>query len=124
MSALPPASLSLDLDNLWSYMKIHGDAGWESHPSYLDTLAEIVCDTLAARNLTLTIFIVGKDAELDKNREALQRLAAQGHEIGNHSFSHEPWFHTYPYEQTAREIGDAEEHIERVTGQRPRGFRG
>src|SRR5262245_6703549 len=105
-------------------MKIHGDAGWESHPSYLDTLSEIVCQTLAGRNLTLTIFIVGKDAELAKNKEALQRLAAQGHEIGNHSFSHEPWFHTYQYEQTAREIGEAEEHIERVTGQRPRGFRG
>ncbi len=24
------ASLSLDLDNKWSYMKTHGDAGWET----------------------------------------------------------------------------------------------
>ena len=31
------ASLSLDLDNQWSYMKTHGDAGWQSFPSYLDT---------------------------------------------------------------------------------------
>ncbi len=28
----PIASLSLDLDNKWSYMKTHGDAGWESFP--------------------------------------------------------------------------------------------
>jgi hypothetical protein len=34
----PPASLSLDLDNQWSYMKTHGDAGWESFPSYLDVV--------------------------------------------------------------------------------------
>ena len=27
------ASLSLDLDNQWSYMKTHGDDGWESYPS-------------------------------------------------------------------------------------------
>ena len=30
------AIVSLDLDNQWSYMKTHGDAGWESFPSYLD----------------------------------------------------------------------------------------
>ena len=26
----PIASLSLDLDNKWSYMKTHGDAGWDA----------------------------------------------------------------------------------------------
>ena len=31
----PLASLSLDLDNQWSYMKTHGDAGWEALPTYL-----------------------------------------------------------------------------------------
>src|SRR6185295_9124655 len=33
----PLLSLGLDLDNLWSYMKIHGDAGWDQYPSYLET---------------------------------------------------------------------------------------
>ncbi len=32
----PLASISLDVDNLWSYMKTHGDAGWEQRPSYYD----------------------------------------------------------------------------------------
>ena len=32
----PAASISLDLDNQWSYMKIHGDEGWDSYPSYFD----------------------------------------------------------------------------------------
>ena len=31
----PKASLSLDLDNKWSYMKTHGDPGWDAFPSYL-----------------------------------------------------------------------------------------
>ena len=31
-------SLSLDLDNLWSYMKTHGDPRWQAFPSYLDTV--------------------------------------------------------------------------------------
>ena len=32
------ASLSLDLDNKWSYLKTHGDPGWDSFPSYLDVV--------------------------------------------------------------------------------------
>ncbi|MCB9249205.1 MAG: hypothetical protein H6613_12020 [Ignavibacteriales bacterium] len=30
------ASISLDLDNQWAYMKVHGDEGWEKYPSYFD----------------------------------------------------------------------------------------
>ena len=81
----PHASLSLDLDNQWSYMKTHGDAGWDAFPSYLDLVTKLVTARMARHGLTLTIFVVGQDAALDKNREALQCLAAQGHEIGRAS---------------------------------------
>jgi hypothetical protein len=120
----PIASLSLDLDNKWSYLKTHGDPGWERLPSYLDVVVPRVLDFLKARNLTITVFIVGQDAALDKNRELLRAIAGAGHEIGNHSFHHEPWLHMYSEEQTEIELGRAEEHIERATGQRPLGFRG
>jgi len=42
----PVASLSLDLDNKWSYLKTHGDVGWESFPSYLDMVVPRVLDFL------------------------------------------------------------------------------
>ena len=118
------ASLSLDLDNKWSYLKTHGDPGWERLPSYLDVVVPRALDFLKARNLTITVFIVGQDAALDKNRELLRAIAAAGHEIGNHSFHHEPWLHLYSEEQTEIELARAEEHIERATGRRPLGFRG
>lgn len=120
----PIASLSLDLDNKWSYLKTHGDPEWERLPSYLDVVVPRVLDFLKARNLTITVFIVGQDAALEKNREPLGAIAAAGHEIGNHSFHHEPWLHLYSEEQIETELGRAEEHIERATGRRPLGFRG
>lgn len=120
----PKASLSLDLDNQWSYMKTHGDAGWESHPSYLDIVVPRVLQFLKDFNQTITFFIVGQDAALEKNHDALASLAAAGHEIGNHSFHHEPWLHLYSEQQITDEIAQAEEHIERATGQRTTGFRG
>jgi len=120
----PIASLSLDLDNKWSYLKTHGDPGWESFPSYLDVLVPRVLDFLKARHLTITFFIVGQDAALDKHHELLQAIAAGGHEIGNHSFRHEPWLHLYSKAEIETELAMAEEHIERATGYKPVGFRG
>ena len=120
----PLASISLDLDNQWSYMKIHGDPGWEKFPSYLDIFIPRVLEVLDRLNLKITFFVVGQDAALDKNREALSLLTKSGHEVGNHSFHHEPWLHLYSKEQIKREILDAEEQIIRATGQKPIGFRG
>src|SRR5262249_51759111 len=120
----PVASLSLDLDNKWSYMKTHGDPGWTSFPSYLDIVVPRVLDFLKSRNQKISFFIVGQDAALAKNLEALSKISAAGHEIGNHSFHHEPWLHLYSVGQIESELASAEKHIERATGQRPVGFRG
>lgn len=120
----PAASVSLDVDNLWSYLKVHGDAGWESFPSYLDRFVPRVLSFLASRPQRITFFVVGQDAALDRNREFLGALAAAGHEIGNHSFSHEPWIAHQPEPRVEDELSRAEEAIEQATGVRPQGFRG
>jgi hypothetical protein len=120
----PVCSLSLDLDNLWSYMKTHGDSGWESLPTYLDLVVPSTLEVLRRYGWTITFFIVGQDAALEKNRDALASIAEAGHEIGNHSFHHEPWLHLYTEEQTKDEIERAEHAIGSATGATPRGFRG
>ncbi len=120
----PVASLSLDLDNQWSYMKTHGDAGWESYPSYLDVVVPRVLDLLAARGLTITFFVVGQDASLAKNHDAIRAIARAGHEIGNHSFRHEPWLHLYSESEIDAELARTEAALTPLTGSVPRGFRG
>jgi hypothetical protein len=120
----PIASLSIDLDNEWSYLKTHGNSGWESFPSYLDIVVPRVLQFMKEQNLTITFFIVGQDAALAKNHAALASISAAGHEIGNHSFHHEPWLHLYSEAEIEAELGRTEDHLEEVTGQRPIGFRG
>ena len=120
----PLASLSLDLDNQWSYMKTHGDAGWQSLPSYLHAVVPRVLQILKERQLTITFFVVGLDASQESNQDLLRSIVAAGHEIGNHSYQHEPWLHLYTLAQLQTELGRAEEAIERVTGRKPIGFRG
>ena len=122
--AKPLASLSLDLDNKWSYMKTHGDAGWEALPSYLDLVVPRVLEILRQRNLTITFFIVGLDAAQERNQAALKSIADAGHEIGNHSYQHEPWLHLYTPQELEEEMRNAEESIAQATGKKTIGFRG
>lgn len=120
----PIASLSLDLDNKWSYMKTHGDRGWETYPSYLDVVVPRFLGVLKELELRITVFVVGQDAASESNRDALSSISAAGHGIGNHSFHHEPWLHLYSPEQIEEEISAAEEAIDAATGVVPTGFRG
>ena len=119
------ASLSLDLDNQWSYMKTHGDAGWEEFPSYLDVVIPRFNEVLAGLgDQKITVFTVGQDAALEKNHAALRLIPEAGHEVGNHSFHHEPWLHLYSRAEIEAEVGRAEEAIEQATGVRPSAWRG
>jgi hypothetical protein len=120
----PLASLSLDLDNEWAYLKTHGDPAWDAFPSYLDVVVPRFLRVLDGLGQRITVFIVGQDAALEKNASALRSIATAGHEIGNHSFHHEPWLQHYTSQEIEDEIGSATDAIQNATGIRPVGFRG
>jgi len=117
-------SLSFDLDDKWSYLKTRGDPSWRSFPSYMHVVVPRALGLLKSWGLTITFFIVGQDAALPRNAGHLRAIAEAGHEIGNHSFHHEPWLHLYSEAQLREEIGSAEEAILAATGVQPMGFRG
>ncbi len=118
------ASVSLDLDDKWSYMKVHGDEGWDKFPSYLDIVIPITLDVLDKLDMKITFFVVGQDAAIEKNHKILRMIIDRGHEVGNHSFHHESWLKTYSKEKIESEIEMAEEAIFKATGTRTNMFRG
>jgi len=105
-------------------MKTHGDVDWDSYPTYLDIVVPRVLKILEQHKFTITFFVVGQDASREKNFKALRSIADAGHEIGNHSFNHEPWLHLYSEEDIVKELADTEDAIEKITGKKPIGFRG
>ena len=120
----PIASLSLDADNLWSYLYIRGDRDWETAASYLPRMVPRVLDLFGARDLRITFFVIGRDCLEDADAAGFRALADHGHEIGNHSFRHEPWLHRYSEMELDDELGRAEDAIEAATGVHTDGFRG
>lgn len=123
-AAKPAASLSIDLDNLWAYMRTAGLPGWQDYPSYFEAAVPRIRDCLDRSGVRLTVFVVGRDAARSENRAQLAGLASDGHEIASHSFEHESWLSRRSREVIAADIARAEAAIERATGQRPVGFRG
>jgi peptidoglycan-N-acetylglucosamine deacetylase len=118
------ASVSIDLDDKWSYLKTHGDASWQTMPSFLDVVIPRMLSFLDVADVNATFFVVGRDASHAEKQDLLRAIPARGHEVGNHSYNHEPWLCRYGVDQTREEIGRAHEAIQQATGQCPIGFRG
>ncbi len=120
----PVASLSLDLDNLWTYLKTHGETNWETASSYLSVLLPLVLDALDRHNLKITFFIVGRDLENQADIPFLRDIVERGHEIGNHSYNHEPWMQDYEEDRLTEELERTHSLLVEKLGAKPVGFRG
>ena len=124
MSKKSLMSLSLDLDNKWSYLRTYGNPEWERFPSYLNLVCPRIVKFFKERDIKITFYIVGKDATIEENRAPIKSLSDAGHEIGNHSFFHEPWLHLYTEEEFNEDLRQSEEAIKDVTGVHTTSFRG
>ena len=79
-----------------------------------------VLDILRRDRVHATFFLCGANAE--RYPELVRRILSEGHEIGNHTYSH-PWLYLTSRERIAGEIDRTQDAIERITGRRPRLFR-
>ncbi len=79
-----------------------------------------ILDVLAEKGATATFFMVGKHVQ--KYPEVARRVCAEGHEIGNHTFSHREM--VTPTKKTVlKEVNMTDEVIGQVVGVRTRLFR-
>ena len=79
-----------------------------------------VLDRLAAAGVRATFFLVGERAH--RAPALARRIAAEGHELGNHSWSHRGLWLAGP-RRTAREAQDGHDAIAQAAGVAPRFFR-
>jgi peptidoglycan-N-acetylglucosamine deacetylase len=80
------------------------------------TLTPKLLDLLAARHLKATFFVVGQNAA--DHPDILKRAVREGHEIGNHSWSH-PNLGKMSDEAVRRELQKTEDAITAAIGKRP-----
>ncbi|MBU1240048.1 polysaccharide deacetylase family protein [Myxococcota bacterium] len=117
------ASLSIDMDPLECYHRIHGCELPREDPGVLmdatlDTWLRLL-DRLQAR---ATFFLVAQGTK----REHVQEILARGHEVGNHTWSH-PYGHSQlPREELIAQVSRAHDTLTaagaEVTGFRAPGY--
>jgi peptidoglycan-N-acetylglucosamine deacetylase len=85
-----------------------------------EKFTEQILAILREHRVPATFFVCGKNVE--QHPELLRRIVAEGHEVGNHSYSH---FFTYfkSRRRMAEEIDRTQAIIEKITGERPGVFR-
>ncbi|QDT09391.1 polysaccharide deacetylase family protein [Stieleria marina] len=119
------ASISLDFDNKWAYLRAAGRDDWAEQSSYLPLAADRIVETLGELNLPLTVFIVGRDLADDQNIAAARSFdRLPNWEPANHSLNHLPWMHTMEPSEITAEIETTDQRIRDHLGRRPLGFRG
>lgn len=79
-----------------------------------------ILDALKVAGVKATFFMLGKYVQ--KDPDAAKRVAAEGHEIGNHTYDHHVLLY-YTDAELAEEVRQAEEVIRDVTGVTTRLFR-
>jgi hypothetical protein len=119
------ASVSVDLDPIACYYRIHALG---PHPT---ALAEVVLrravprylEILARHGVRATFFVVGSDLSSPSARALVRDIAAAGHEVANHSFSHHYDLARRPRGEVADEIRRADDVIASAAGAALCGFR-
>ncbi len=79
-----------------------------------------VLDILGRHEVRATFFLIGERAE--RERAVTRRIATEGHDLGNHTWSHRSLWLCGPGE-TARQVRRGHEAIAGAAGQAPRYFR-
>ena len=118
-----PCTLSLDLDDAWTYMRAAGRDGWEDTKTVIPLVCERILTWLRDADVKFTLFVVAKDLEDDEKLAAIRPFVEEGHEIGCHSLNHEPTFATLDQATMRHEVLAANDLIEAKLGVRPVGFR-
>lgn len=115
---LSPLAISLNFDSL---NEAYGyPAGFKdvSFFAAFDRLASLA----AKYSMPLSIYVIGKDLEHPEHAARVREWHAAGHEIGNHTWTHNSSLGAKSPEVVRDEIERAHHRIAEVTGVEPKGF--
>lgn len=117
-------AISVDLDEIHHYSAIHGlgTGDLDVHAVY-DVAVKRLCDWATEVDVPLTLFVVGADVRRAQSASALAHAVKLGHELGNHSLSHDYALTRLDAAQMRNEVVEAVNLIEQHVGVRPTGFR-
>jgi hypothetical protein len=121
----PVLTIQVDVDttvNLLAFYGFKAPADYKDNVTYRYALPRFA-ELFESFRVHATFFVIGQDLFDKANQEMIRQLVIAGHEIANHTQRHLYDFAHLGREQKRMEIEQAGQLIQRVTGQKPAGFR-
>lgn len=122
-NATPEHVFSVDVEEHFHALALERAAPrdlWPGLPSRVEPMTDLLLDLLARHGATGTFFVVGWVAE--RHPDLVRRIAAQGHEVGSHT-----WWHRRVFSQPPAEFRDEVRRtralLQQLSGQPVLGFR-
>lgn len=112
-------AITVDLED-WFHVCAAADATALSCESRVVPATSAVLELLQRQRVRATFFVLGSVAA--QHPALIERIAEAGHELASHGWSHRLVFELQP-DQFADELQRTADLVERLSGQRPTGFR-
>lgn len=118
MTAISPIAISLNFDSL---SEAYGFPDGYKDPTFFGGF-DRVADLAAQYDFPLSCYMIGRDLENLSHANRVRQWHEQGHEIGNHTYSHHYNLGALSREAIYDEISQAHKQIALITGESPKGF--
>ena len=117
------ASISIDLDSLVCYQRIYGLPQTPDDTRLYTKGLRRFLNICAKAGIRATLFTVGEDILVAENRDLLEEAVAAGHEIANHTWSHDYRITLQDADSITAELQRAKEGLEKALHTEVVGFR-
>jgi peptidoglycan-N-acetylglucosamine deacetylase len=122
-----PGCVSVDLDSLQHYYRIHalpeGLLDERGRRLVYEVALPRFLELFAQARVPATFFVIGEDAKEQYAHAPLQQCVGEGHEVASHSHAHDYSLSRAPTARIAADLAQAEGALEQACGVRPVGFR-
>lgn len=120
----PVAFIQVDLDGLWAVRRCYGLAGSPEQDDPVYSLAlPALLELFDQLQIKATFFVVGADAPVAWKCRHLRTALERGHELANHSMTHDLAFARLPAAQRESEVAQCQRTLRETLGVEARGFR-
>ncbi len=113
--------LTFDIEHWYEGYRYRGIDGWQQYSPRDDRIVGELLDALAASRQRSTMFFTGRYAK--EFPHVVKRAAAEGHEIGSHSYQHRVLPDVVELEEFRADLAKSIDLLEHVGGAKVRGYR-
>ena len=117
------AGFSVDFEDLKHFYRTLSVPQGNNDEDFFRFTAQEFSKIFKKHNIKSTFFFIGQDLEKKKNSDDVKALYDEGHEVGNHTYTHPFGFRKCSYREKYDELRKTDRILKKITGSDVTGYR-